>query len=352
MDNSIIDCDLHVRPPHADAIKSLLDKPWRDYFKFMNNVYYPRPAAAGERNPAAQAQGATDPETVRREWIEPNGIRHAILVPETHISAYPNADHCVALASAYNRWLAESWLETDNDDGVFKGSILISHRDPAAAAAEIDRWAGHPHMVQAVMETGSRAPLGQKEYYPIYEACERHGLPLALHPGSDGLGVNQPAAPGHPTYYVEYYAGLSLTMQAHLVSIVTEGVFVRCPKLRLVIAEGGFLWLPALMWRLDQEYKALRSEVPWLTRKPGEYVRDHVRFTSYPVESSPDASEWEDMLRIGEAERMLMYSGGYPFDLAAPQTELGGLPQRLRERICFANADEWYVLFKASATGE
>ena len=81
------------------------------------------------------------------------------------------------------------WLWEYNPDGVFKGSITVAHQDPQAAAREIARWAGHPHFVQVMMDSGARAPYGQRQYYPIYEACQKYGYPLAIHPGTDGMGT-------------------------------------------------------------------------------------------------------------------------------------------------------------------
>ena len=55
-------------------------------------------------------------------------------------------------------------------------------------------------------------PFGQRFYYPIYEACERHGLPLAIHPGTEGMGINQQPTPGYPTHYVEWHCAMSLSL--------------------------------------------------------------------------------------------------------------------------------------------
>jgi predicted TIM-barrel fold metal-dependent hydrolase len=50
-----------------------------------------------------------------------------------------------------------------------------------------------------MMDSGARAPYGQRQYSPIYEACEKYGYPLAIHPGTDGMGINVQPSPGYPT---------------------------------------------------------------------------------------------------------------------------------------------------------
>ena len=61
-----------------------------------------------------------------------------------------------------------------------------------------------------------------------------------------------------------------------MTSLVIEGVFERFPRLKVVMIEGGFAWLPALAWRLDKLFERMRSEVPHLKKKPSEYIRQHI----------------------------------------------------------------------------
>ena len=142
------------------------------------------------------------------------------------------------------------------------------------------------------MGSASETPLGRRAFHPIYEACVRHDLPLALHVGGEGAGMSPPAtAVGHPASTFEWYGALPQTYMAHLMSMVTEGVFERFPTLKVVLYEAGIFWLPHVMWRFDKNWKAQRSETPWVKEPPSAYLRRHVYFTSYPLELPPDAAD-------------------------------------------------------------
>jgi predicted TIM-barrel fold metal-dependent hydrolase len=251
-----------------------------------------------------------------------------------------------AINSAYNNWLHDTWLSEHNHDGVFKGSITVSHQDPNLAVKEIDRWAGHPHFIQVYLDSGSRAPLGQRQYWPIYEACERHGLPLAIHVGSDGLGGNSRITTGFPNRFIEWFTLVPCNFQAHLVSLITEGVFERFTGLRVVLLEGGSFWLPSVLWRLDAHYKSFRFEVPWLKKLPSEYVRDHVRFGSQPMHRPDSDEHLLYLMEAMDAENLMMFSTDYPHFDADVMKDIfpRNIPEKMKNKIFYENAKAFYNL--------
>ena len=131
--------------------------------------------------------------------------------------------------------------------------------------------------------------------------------------------------------------------QAHLVSLLTEGVFERFPNFKVVLVEGGVAWLPGLMWRLDQEWKALRSEVPWVRKLPSEYLRDHVRISSQPLERPANDKHLLSMLEMMDAEHLLMFASDYPhWDWDEPSTFLTEIDPTLRHKIMYETAYDLY----------
>ena len=78
--------------------------------------------------------------------------------------------------------------------------------------------------------------------------------------------------------------------------MVFEGVFERFPKLQVVLIEGGFAWVPALCWRMDKHWERMREEVPHVKRPPSEYVREHVWFTTQPIEEPENPQHLADIM--------------------------------------------------------
>lgn len=341
----IIDCDVHVFPKSRAELNEYLPQPWRDRYRPLNRAYGNIQGNRADAAPPGGGGAGTDPDFLREQLVDQYGIDYCILMPRAMLNNLPDPDMASAVAAAYNDWLADTWLGKYNHDGKFKGSLYVATQDPPAAAKEIERWAGHPHFVQVMTDSGARAPFGQRQYDPIYEACEKYGFPFAIHPGTDGMGINHQPTPGFPTRYIEFHTCLSLAFQSHLVSFLTEGVFIKYPKLKVVLVEGGVAWLPPLMWRLDAEYKGLRYEVPWLTKRPSEYLRDHVRITSQPLERPDNDNYLRTMLEAMDAEHILMFASDYPhWDFDSPTRAFPKLPEALHRRIFYENAKLLYNL--------
>src|SRR5262249_39615743 len=159
-----------------------------------------------------------------------------------------------------------------------------------------------------LMPSGAMFPCGHRYYHPIYAAAARHDLPVAIHPGSEGVGVSgAPTAAGYPGSYFEWHTGLVGSYMAHLISMVTEGVFQKFPARRCVRIEGGVSWLPPLLWRFDKNWKALRQSAPWLDRPPSQVIADHVLLTTQPVEEPERPEHLHQLLAMFDAGRMLMF---------------------------------------------
>src|SRR5205823_3525384 len=122
-----------------------------------------------------------------------------------------NHDLAAAICSAINDWQIEKWTSKDKR---LKGSIVVANEDGAAAAAEIRTRAGDKNFVQVLLLSRNVEPLGQRRYWPIYEAAEEAGLPVGVH--AFGFGGNPITASGWPSYYIEEMVGHSQCQQTAL----------------------------------------------------------------------------------------------------------------------------------------
>ena len=359
----LVDCDVHPimkggmgdLKPHLsrasqhrlgiDGRRGLTTSGQREAVSIPRNMLYVNPAGVlrdDARAPDGSAPGA-DPAHTARHLLDANGISRAVLIggEVLGLGAMPDPDAAAFIASAYNDWLAQNWLAADDR---YRGTIVVGAQDPALAAKEIRRSGDNQRFV-AVLLPLTDILMGQRHYYPIYEAAAELGLPITVHPNSgEGIFRTSPGmAGGTPTYYVEWHTGLSQVFQANVISLVCHGVFERFPELKVVVTEGSLGWVPDVLWRLDKNVKGLRDEVPWVRRLPSEYVFDHVRFTSQPLPEPRRREHLHALCDIVRAERTLLFSSDYPhWDFDSPRHALTALPAAIRQRVRVDNAIETY----------
>ncbi|MED4599965.1 amidohydrolase family protein [Paenibacillus validus] len=354
----LIDTDVHNSMADRKDLLPYLPKAWHQqwmeygYGMEGSKTWSPVGVLRKDAVPDNGGTVASDPYFVLKDHIYKYGIDYAILTGTPYMNAISlcyDPDYGNVLASALNDWTVETWLKASPH---YKGSIHVNHSDPAAAVKEIERMAGHKDMVQIIMCSAARVPYGQRFYHPIYEAAERHGLPVAVHPGLEGLGPTYPPTPsGYPTRFMEWENVLPLNFMTHVNSLVCEGVFEKFPAFKFVAIEGGVSWLPHLMWRMDKNYKALRDTVPWLKRLPSEYIKEHIRLTTQPIEEPVSPEHLVQIYKMSGAEDVVMYSSDYAhWDYDPPKVALAPFPREMREKIGAGNAMELYGLKEAVST--
>ena len=348
----LIDADVHNALASTEDLFPFLPAYWREEVK-ARGLAIPSAGYASSfgvlradaKPDDAPGGPGSSPAFLMKDHMDRYGIDYAVLTGSfmLSLSLHPDPDYGNALSSAINEWMVATWLAFSPR---FRGSIIINHSDPAHAAAEIRKWAGHPQVVQVLMASGSNRLFGQRFFHPISEAAEAAGFPVAIHPGSEGAGTAPNVTPaGRPTRYMEWHNILPISYMSHLNSLVCEGVFERFPRLKFVAVEGGIAWMPHLMWRMDKNYKALRSSTPWLKKLPSEYLKQHVHLTTQPTEEPPKPGQLLQIFEMIDAPSMVMFSSDYPhWDFDNPRMALPALPREWKERIFWRNAAELYRL--------
>ena len=348
---NIIDCDVHHDVSSPKDLYPYLPTHYVEYIEdfgtMMPRVGYTNLPQKGRRAELWEDEGK-DPQTnieqTRQSHLDVYGIDIAVLTGASVYGAavHPNSDYGAAMCRAFNDWTLDTWIEADSR---FKASIAIAPTDPHQAAEEIHRLGDNPSVFEVIMPAAARMPFGNRFYHPIYEAAQDHGLPVCVHFGAEGAGVsNAPTAAGYPSYYLEMRMSRPQIAMAHVVSLICEGVFERFPRLKFLFVEHDTFWVPGLMWHMDADWKSVRDYTPWVKRLPSEYIREHIRFGTQPMEQPPTRADLKKFLEWLHADEVLVYASDYPhWDWDNPTTLLPGISAELKRRVFAENAGELYA---------
>jgi predicted TIM-barrel fold metal-dependent hydrolase len=349
----IVDCDVHLVPQSKAEILERMPEPWRSRIgKRRANANGKATYTSYELDGRMDSRGTSglpggsEPDLVYKQLFEEASVDLAMLVPAGRYTVDPqiNASWC----RANNQWVADTWLDKWNLGGRFFGAINVTVDDPQAAAREIEHWAGHPGFKQVILGDISERPLGLPMYDPVWEAASRHRLPVAMHFAGHGANSLGSTPVGSFPRHVEYHSvAYPLVYVGHLLSWITGGVFDRFPEFRFAFLEGGFLWHRPVIARLARHWAEFGAENDASKRDPFDYVREHVRFATQPIEEHEQAPEdVARLMELAEANRTLMFSSDYPhYDFDHPLRALPkGLSKETRQRVMFENACEFYDL--------
>jgi predicted TIM-barrel fold metal-dependent hydrolase len=350
----IIDCDVHHTWTSRAEIVERLPKQWRDLAAGVWGGELPidppeissGSLGGGWRTESYPPDGSKPGSSYAflcEQLLEAHNVERVVLGFDTgDNNALPNPYFAQALVRAINDWNRETWLSISDDR--LCSVVLIPAQLVPEAVAEIERCGVHPRVVGGLIGWHSFGkPLGHPVYHPIYEALQDLELPLNVHIGlgeyANKGGAHMIAA-GIPSNYFEFHVLFPQMMMHHLASMLAHGVFEKFPRLKMICIESGVAWLPWLVTNLDANYKVLRRESPLLKRKPSEYLRDHVRLTTQPLEASPVPDQLVQLLEtVDGIEEILCFSTDYPhWDSDEPRYIAKRLPSAWHEKVFRTNA--------------
>ncbi|GAB3348093.1 amidohydrolase family protein [Amycolatopsis echigonensis] len=347
---AVVDVDIHENMPNLRVLLPYLEPQWQRHITDYgwthvrsDYPYWPPTAGTGglrmDAVPEVGGPPGSDLDLMRGQLLDRHDIGMGVLTGQHHFSAMRGwYEFAAAIASAYNDWQIEYWLDRDPR---LRGSVQVACQEPEAAAREIDRIGSHPQMVQVFLPMITHMPpIGDPFYRPMMDAIERNGLQLALHVGQ---ATKTPF--GYHRYYVEWHTALPQAGMSEVISLVFNGTFERYPELKVMVLECGFSWLPHAMSRFDQQYRELRAEVPWVKRLPSEHLRERVRVSTQPMEQMT-LHQLNKYLELMETDEMICFSSDYPhFDFDAPERILpAGLPESTKRKILRENSLAFYGL--------
>lgn len=200
------------------------------------------------------------------EMLDQAGIDGTVLYPTSFLGVCGEKDRdwAVALATAYNSWMAEYYVR--RNPRLHAMAILPLH-DIDASVKELRRSVTELGFVGVVLSANQNPPLGDRRYDPVYQAAQELDIPVAVHAGGPGRRLDMMDRPiearclGHPT-----------SQMIQMTHMMFSGVFDRFPGLRFSYMEAGVAWVLFLRDRMHEAYEQWSVEAPELIREPWEHL--------------------------------------------------------------------------------
>src|SRR6185295_14515833 len=212
----------------ADSLSPYLPQRWREHAKMfglhnrqglIGQLGFPRMMANGRRAdsyPPGGGPSGSDLGFMQKQHLDPNGVEVGMLVAlGRNGMEEQNQDFAAALSHAVNDWQIEEWVKPEPR---LRAGVVVPQEDAATAVAEIERCAPNPGFRQIIVSPRTAEPLGRRIYWPIFEAAEKSGLPIGLHPAGASGGFPSTGS-GWPTYYLQEHYSFETGMQAVLASL-------------------------------------------------------------------------------------------------------------------------------------
>jgi predicted TIM-barrel fold metal-dependent hydrolase len=221
--------------------------------------------------PLADAHpGGSDP-VARLSDMDAEGIDQAVLYPSIGLYAWavPDPAAAVAIARAYNDWLATYCAAAPRR---LFGAAMLPLQDPGAAAAELRR---------VVNELGFRAgfvrpnpclgrSLSDRAYEPVWATAEELQVPIGIHEGSSvivpTLGTDRPFNP-----LILHAVSHPFEQMLACAQLIAFGVLERHPSLHCIFLESSGGWAPFWLERLDEQAESFGGFAPDMKLRPSEY---------------------------------------------------------------------------------
>jgi uncharacterized protein len=364
----VIDADGHVNEGDVD-LKPYLPEKWRAQapVRLRDNKGHMRMMLEGRIWPTADGAGpgVTGPMTDKARKTRPGmtdakarlgdmdleGIDVAILFGTQvalTVNGLMNREFAAALCRAVNEWLLQYCAV---DPARLKAVGLIPCQSPEAAIKELE-FLADKGAISAMLPTNVYGRnMGDEMFFPIYDAAEKIGMTLSVHPqtGHDGVpGVSGVMGAGSRRFYKYAYVHMTafpFELMIAMMHMIGEGVFDRFPRLKVAYMEGGAGWLPYWMERLDEHVEKLAPQMPTLKRRPSEIIKSEQIVLSCESEETG----LDRVLDAAGAGSVLYASDYCHWDCHFPYSvkdvvDASDLNDEQRERILYKNAVDFFAM--------
>ena len=179
------------------------------------------------------------------------------------IEDLPGAELRLALARAYNSWIAEFCAV---DPVRLRWAAVLPLADVAGALAELERAladGASAVMLGPLAGPTARSDLGDASRDALWAALVAAGIPAVVHaanPDSPALGLSR-----FWKSRSQWQMGVPFLLQLAVLHVLDGRVLDRHPDLRIGFFEGDVGWLPHWLGRLEETYEKV---LHWSRMRP------------------------------------------------------------------------------------
>lgn len=178
-------------------------------------------------------------------------------------SYWAKTEDCVELSQFLNDHIADLVAKHPKN---YIGLATIPMQDTEAAIKELERAKAAGHVGIQIGSNINDENLSEECFFPIFEACERLGMAVMVHPwqmmGFDSM----------KKYWLPWLVGMPAETSRAACSMIFGGVLERLPNLRVCFSHAGGSFLPTL-GRIEHGFNC-RPDLVAVdnTLNPREYV--------------------------------------------------------------------------------
>src|SRR5438067_168759 len=227
----------------------------------------------------------------RVRWLDEVGLDEAVCFPnfgllwERRLSSSLPA--LTANMTAWNRWCAT--VVTDSGARLHPVAHLTL-RDPEwlkSQLAELDRAGVQLAMIAPAPVDGR--PMSHPDHDELWAAFVEHGVTPVFHVADQPRMFDDCWYPRDEDSFVPAIesAFIWVPPAIALTDMILNGVFDRHPDLRVGVVELSSIWVPQFLLMLDGSLdftSRLNGTDVALTKRPSEYLLEHVRISSFAYE--------------------------------------------------------------------
>lgn len=353
----IIDTDFHFTPPWT-TIQRYLKEPFKSHiFHYPATSLEYNPEPANEKPGVGQdthGTAATAQDVIR--VLDQFAVDTVILNPGyNRPQSIFNEPVLAAIATAHNDYLIEEVFPASER---IRANMMVCHRDPHLAAAEIRRVGHHKQFAGVYTEFSALyEQLGNAKFDPIFDAMKEFGLVLTAHSG--GFFPHFTPLWNGARTWIELFGNAPIgNSMAHLAAMIVQGLFDKYPDQKVLFQEGGVWWLPDFMLRMDDFYLGSGGDIALVERKlaagerylhkvPSEYILSNVRFSTQPITISKDPKHFRWLLELCHSRDLFCYSSDWPHQTLDPANWVVENPtsidEEMQKSILCGNARKLYA---------